>query len=220
MNARGLVPWLTSLLFHAGVLLVPLGLFLVPARDQPSTTVELTFTPSRPVAPGTSSTSRSRAAVDPSAAPQVPSSPAFRTVPSLTGKSSTEDSSAETETGATTASGTTGQTTGTSSAGAAGQDETGLSIGWTGAPRKLIHGSPLRFPASLSAAGQEVEGVAQITVSPSGAVVRVEITKPTGYIEIDIYVQEALGDYLFSRVDSKVDAHGTVQFRFRLEKTD
>ena len=65
-----------------------------------------------------------------------------------------------------------------------------------------------------------MEGEARIKVAPSGAVVSVEITRSTGYIEVDASVLAALRDYLFSRVDSRVDALGTVKFRFRLEKTD
>jgi hypothetical protein len=49
---------------------------------------------------------------------------------------------------------------------------------------------------------------------------RVEITRSTGYIEIDASIQEALLNYFFSPVNSRVDALGTVIFHFRLEKTD
>ena len=68
--------------------------------------------------------------------------------------------------------------------------------------------------------GQEIEGEARITVAPSGAVIRVEITRSSGYIEIDASVEAALRDYLFSRVDGRENAIGTVRFRFRLEKQD
>jgi hypothetical protein len=46
----------------------------------------------------------------------------------------------------------------------------------------------------------------------------VEITRSSGYIEIDASVEAALRDYLFSRVDGRVETAGTVHFRFRLEK--
>jgi TonB family protein len=84
----------------------------------------------------------------------------------------------------------------------------------------LLRSPEPRFPRILSASGQEVEGEARITVAPSGAVVRVEITRSTGYIEVDASVEAALRDYLFSRVDGRGDALGTVRFRFRLEKID
>jgi len=51
-------------------------------------------------------------------------------------------------------------------------------------------------------------------------VIRVEITRSSGYIEIDASVEAALRDYLFSRVDGRENAIGTVRFRFRLEKQD
>jgi TonB family protein len=96
----------------------------------------------------------------------------------------------------------------------------GSSWGWQGQPRRLIRKRDPEFPAVLSAAGQEIEGEARITVAPSGTVTRVEITRSSGYIEIDASVEAALRDYLFSRVDGTADTVGTVQFRFRLEKQD
>lgn len=96
----------------------------------------------------------------------------------------------------------------------------GTEWGWQGLPRKLVRKRNPEFPALLSTLGQEVEGEARITVAPSGIVTRVEITRSSGYIEIDASVEAALRDYLFSRVDGRVDTVGTVKFRFRLEKQD
>lgn len=96
----------------------------------------------------------------------------------------------------------------------------GTEWGWQGLPRKLVRRRTPEFPALLSALGQEVEGEARITVAPSGIVTRVEITRSSGYIEIDASVEAALRDYLFSRVDGREDSKGTVKFRFRLEKQD
>ena len=96
----------------------------------------------------------------------------------------------------------------------------GTEWGWHGLPRKLVRRRNPEFPALLSAIGQEVEGEARITVAPSGIVTRVEITRSSGYIEIDASVEAALRDYLFSRVDGRDDSAGTVKFRFRLEKQD
>jgi TonB family protein len=97
----------------------------------------------------------------------------------------------------------------------------GVQIGWTGgAARKLIRKPDPQFPSLLSASGQEVDCEARITVAPTGAVTRVEITASSGYIEIDASVETALRNYLFSRVDGKNNAVGTVKFRFRLEKRD
>ena len=221
MTARGLFPWLAALLVHAGLLLLPLGFLFVPTREQAAPAVELTFAPSRSLAPRAAAGSAGlpRATLDPSVAPRVHGSPAFRTVPSLTGKSSAEDSSGET-TSAATGGFDSGAPGGTPANGSTGQDGTGTSFGWAGAPRSVLRGIIPIFPRSLSSSGQEVEGEARITVSSSGAVTRVEITTSTGYIEIDASVEAALRDYLFSRVDSREDALGTVKFRFRLEKTD
>jgi TonB family protein len=103
---------------------------------------------------------------------------------------------------------------GSSTAGAAGQ------IGWEGSTRKLIRKRDPSFPAVLSASGQEVECEARINVTPAGSVSHVEISRSSGYIEIDASVEAALHDYLFSRVDGRKDAVGTVRFRFRLEMQD
>jgi TonB family protein len=96
----------------------------------------------------------------------------------------------------------------------------GARIGWEGSARKLIHKRDPAFPAKLSAAGQEVECEARITVAASGVVTRVEITRSSGYIEIDASVEAALRDYLFSRASERKDAVGTIKFRFRLERQD
>ncbi len=93
-------------------------------------------------------------------------------------------------------------------------------IGWEGKARVLLKKRNPQFPSALRASGQEVEGEARITVAPSGAVLRVEITRSTGYIEIDASVEAALRDFLFSPVNGRGNALGTVKFRFRLEKTD
>ncbi|MCX7038556.1 MAG: TonB family protein [Spirochaetes bacterium] len=96
----------------------------------------------------------------------------------------------------------------------------GAQIGWEGAARKLIRRRDPQFPRILSATGQEVECVARISVSPSGTVARVDIVKSSGYTEIDASIEGALRDYLFSKVEGKQNAIGTVSFRFRLEKRD
>ncbi len=93
-------------------------------------------------------------------------------------------------------------------------------IGWETDARRLIRKRDPQFPLILSAEGQEVECDARITVSPAGAVTRVEIIRSSGYTEIDASVEAALRGYLFSRVDGRKDAVGTVRFRFRLEKRD
>ena len=96
----------------------------------------------------------------------------------------------------------------------------GERIGWEGSARKLIRARDPAFPAQLSAAGQEVECEARITVAASGMVTRVEITRSSGYIDIDARVEAALHDYLFSRANERKDTVGTIRFRFRLERQD
>ena len=96
----------------------------------------------------------------------------------------------------------------------------GERIGWEGSARKVIRRRAPAFPAQLSAAGQEVECEARITVAASGVVSRVEITRSSGYIEIDASVEAALRDYLFSRINERKDTVGTIRFRFRLERQD
>jgi len=100
------------------------------------------------------------------------------------------------------------------------QLQPGERIGWDGSARKLVHWRDPEFPAELSAAGQEVECEARITVAASGGVTRVEITRSSGYIEIDASVEAALRDYLFSRINERKDTVGTIKFRFRLERQD
>ncbi len=116
--------------------------------------------------------------------------------------------------------GTQGSPAGAEPGGSPGLLAGGTEWGWQGLPRKLVRKRNPEFPALLSALGQEVEGEARITVAPAGIVTRVEITRSSGYIEIDASVEAALRDYLFSRVDGRVDSTGTVKFRFRLEKQD
>jgi TonB family protein len=93
-------------------------------------------------------------------------------------------------------------------------------IGGEGAPRKLIRRRDPQFPVILSAAGQEGAVEARITIAPSGLVTRVEITRSSGYTEVDASVEAALRDYLFSRVNGRLDAVESWRIRFRLEKMD
>ncbi len=95
-------------------------------------------------------------------------------------------------------------------------------FGWEGAPRSLLKRPPIRFPKVLGEEGLEAECEARITVSPFGTVVYVEITRSSGYTEIDASVESALRGYLFTRdygFDRK-NAVGNVRIRFRLEKPE
>ena len=59
-----------------------------------------------------------------------------------------------------------------------------------------------------------------ITVTPLGQVIDVEITRSSGYIEIDAAVESALINCVYSRIEGKKNQIGTVYYRFPLEKRD
>ncbi len=97
----------------------------------------------------------------------------------------------------------------------------GEEIAWQqGAARTVVRRVSPRFPSVLSAAGQEVECEATITVTPLGTVVDVEITRSSGYTEVDAGVEAALRQYVFSRAEGRQNVSGTVTFQFRLERRD
>jgi outer membrane biosynthesis protein TonB len=102
--------------------------------------------------------------------------------------------------------------------GTGGGDPGASPFGWEGPTRRVLRKRNPVFPTILSAAGQEVEIEARITVTPAGTVSRVEIVRGSGYIEIDARVKEALLDHLFSRVDGRENEVGTTSYRFRLER--
>ncbi len=99
---------------------------------------------------------------------------------------------------------------------AAGEQE----IGWESTTRGILAKGVVSFPRMLSAQGQEVECEARITVNPQGMVSNVEITRKSGYTEIDAAVTAALRGYVFTRDPQNKSAIGTVKFRFRLERFD
>jgi TonB family protein len=98
--------------------------------------------------------------------------------------------------------------------------EPSVRIGWSGQVRTVTRQVNPRFPSILSTTGHEADVEARITVSPLGAVVDVEITRPSGYTEIDAAVETALRQWIFSRIEGKQNAVGTVYYRFPLEKRD
>jgi TonB family protein len=98
--------------------------------------------------------------------------------------------------------------------------ESTMRVEWSGKPRSPIREGKLRFPSILSETGLMAEVVARITVSPLGAVIDVEITRSSGYTEIDAAVERALRQNLYPRIDGKQNETGTVYYRFPLEKRD
>jgi TonB family protein len=226
---RRAAPWIASLLAHALlVLLVPLSVNLgsrrepaverrvvlqfedeIPARVEPSapsgpaistSDLPLPSRPSLPDAPSVETAPAMPYAIGPSAAATHDTAPSTREVlDSLPPVSVVASAAARAD--------------------AASAAPT-VKVEWTGTPRTLIREKKLPFPAILSTTGQEAEVVARITVSPLGQVIDVEITRSSGYTEIDAAVELALRQCLYARIEGKQNQIGTVYYRFPLEKRD
>ena len=226
---RRAAPWIASLLAHVLlVLLVPLSVDLgsrrepaverrvvlqfedeVPSRVEPSapagpaistSDLPLPSRPSLPDAPSIETAPVMASAIGPSAVATTDAAPSAREIldslPAVTVASTT---AARTDAAASTPT---------------------VRVEWSGTPRTLSREVKPRFPAILSTTGQEAEVVARITVSPLGAVIDVEITRGSGYIEIDAAVELALRQCLYARIEGKQNQIGTVYYRFPLEKRD
>jgi TonB family protein len=74
------------------------------------------------------------------------------------------------------------------------------------------------FPESFRREGREAEVGARIWIDPTGAVVRVELTRSSGDTAVDNAVERALRGYLFAPADGVSIDVGVVTFHFRLEK--
>ena len=222
------LPWVASVSLHATAFFFLAGLLMnVPAPERRDGGLELTLSLEPGGPRGAKAPAREAASVARPVARAVGATVPARPV---AGVSKKEESRTAERDGAAAqpVPGQEDQATGWEQSWAA--DETGGTraafdggggqIGWDSAARKLLRRKDPKFPAVLSALGQEVECEARITVAPSGGVTRVEITRSSGYTEIDAGVEAALRDYLFSRADGAAATVGTVRFRFRLEKTD
>jgi TonB family protein len=231
MEPRSALPWVLSTIFHAALITALSVSVFIPSRDDRETGVVLSILPfadsfpdtfagvvaprggaaastrsgpaGRTIAPAPRVSADSAAGVTPSEGESLEA--AVVTLP----RSTAEEAPAEPATDAPVMD---------LNEPAVEQQVRDAQIGWEGSPRKLLSRRDPLFPALLSAVGQEVECEARILVSPSGAVTRVEITRSSGYIEIDASVEAALRDYLFSRANERKDAVGTIRFRFRLER--
>jgi TonB family protein len=230
MLLRRIVPWIVSLLAHAGlVFLVPLGADLramrVPVIER---RVVLEFENAAPVAPAASSPAGpSIAAADlpmprslplPAAAALDPVAEELRSASARLAFVPGGVPSAR-EILAALPAPSAAPAVAAARADAAAAEPT-VRIGWTGAARTVVRSVNPRFPTILSETGQEAEVVARIAVTPLGAVVDVEITLGSGYTEIDAAVETALRQWIFSRSEGKQNAIGTVSYRFPLEKRD
>ncbi len=212
-SSRRALPWLVSIGAHFAAL-VAVGLLLAPQSGMIlASRVDISLVgapgPGRG-APPASASAAGRAAVREKSAPSA--QPDALSPPDSVRAPSTESLPVPTPTEvlADAASGSAAES----------GSPTGTLVGWEGVQRKLIRKRNPEFPTVLSATGQEIEGEARIAVAPSGIVTRVEITRSSGYIEIDASIEAALRDYLFTRVEGRIDTVGTVHFRFRLEKQD
>jgi TonB family protein len=231
MPLRRIAPWIVSLLAHAAVvLLVPLSTDLrrmqVPIPER-RVVLEFEDTNDAPAAPASSSPAGPSIAA--SALPLVPSLP-LPSTPELDPVADAVRAAGRVEIvpgGVPSAhevlAALPAPTAAPATAGArtdAAAREPTVHIGWTGAARTVVRSVNPRFPAILSERGQEAEVGARITVTPLGAVVDVEITRGSGYTEIDAAVETALRQWIFSRSEGKQNALGTVSYRFPLERRD
>jgi TonB family protein len=224
MDLRRILPWIIALTFHTAIVIVFMDVIILPP---PSSIPEIMLDPSIQSA-GSDMRGSARMASTPERARSaaLPHRPPRTAPPRVADQSprGVEMTEALTEAPAqeapviSTAEAPLAQT---AAQGPPVRDsQQGARIGWEGSARRLINKRDPAFPAQLSAAGQEVECEARITVAASGVVTRVEITRSSGYIEIDASVEAALRDYLFSRANERKDAVGTIRFSFRLERQD
>ncbi len=224
---RRAAPWIVSLLAHALlVLLVPLSIDLGGRREPaPERRVVLEFDdedrlPSEPtsaVVPGLDAADLplpSRLALSDAPAVDAASSAALVTSVRAATVAVGVPSSREILETLPPVSTAVGASAATAAA------EPSVRVEWSGTPRTLSREVRPRFPSILSTTGQEAEVVARITVSPLGQVIDVEITRGSGYIDIDAAVESALRQSLYTRREGKQNQIGTVYYRFPLEKRD
>jgi len=95
-----------------------------------------------------------------------------------------------------------------------------VRVEWSGKPRPWVRSPQLKYPAILSSSGLEADGVARLTVSPLGAVIDVEITRSSGYTEIDAAVERALRQALVARIEGKQNQTFMVYFSFPQRRPD
>ena len=95
-----------------------------------------------------------------------------------------------------------------------------VRVEWSGKPRPWVRAPQLKYPAILSSTGLEADGVARLTVSPLGAVIDVEITRSSGYTEIDAAVERALRQALVARIEGKQNQTFMVYFSFPQRRPD
>ena len=90
------------------------------------------------------------------------------------------------------------------------------ALEWLGRERSLLRGPEIGFPDLLLEKGLEVDVEASFTVSAGGQVVRVEITRSSGFASVDRAVEQALRNALFE--EAAGEDPGKIHIRFRLER--
>ena len=235
-----MLPWIVSLALHAALVLFPVGVFLsLPPRVVPVMGVDLALaaSPGARAAPGGSGDAPG---VVTAATLPIPALRAAKVPPVAGHRVSTETlhgvvpierpgaGAAAIAVPLPSVEDVLSDMPSVSSAAIArapeaGEDASqtlGAQIVWRGSPRKVVRWRDPPLPAVLGRTGQEAECEAEITVAPSGAILHVEITKGSGYTDIDASVEAALRDNLFSRVSGRTDTIATVRYKFRPEKQD
>lgn len=242
LSLRRAAPWVVSLAVHAAVLIIPAGLAVSDRGRADERRIDLVFDqpPARAAASSLAAPPRETAALPAESAPSLPR-PAVD-IPSLPPRPledrpavsfaadaalmvpSARDVLAEMPfaTAPVAPPVTTSAAAQILPQALEAPAEVSISearIEWQGSPRVLIRRPAPEFPPVLSRAGQEVESVLRITVSPSGIVTRVEVVQPSGYTEIDAAVAAAVRGWLAAKAEGKTGTF-TVNFRFILGRRD
>jgi TonB family protein len=209
MLRRKLSPWIGSLLFHGLLIAVPLALMSRAAPETQGAMLDIDIS----MVEGPAGTEAARPVMKPKPVPAVPRSRDSALPEPKDAARPTEEDARVPDAAPPTRD---------ESEALAGTPGMSAEIGWENASRSVVRRGTLSFPRVLSALGQEAECEARITVTPLGMVSNVEITRSSGYTEIDASVETALRGYVFTRDYGleKKNAIGIVKFRFRLERLD
>lgn len=92
------------------------------------------------------------------------------------------------------------------------------ALEWKGRERKLLRRPEIKFPDPLLEKGLEADVEAFFTVVPSGQVIKVEISRSSGFTMVDSAVEKALLNYLFEESAGGGEDLGRIAFHFRLER--
>lgn len=96
----------------------------------------------------------------------------------------------------------------------------GEEITWNKTVRTPLEFAQPEFPAFLREEGLEVDLELEITVSPAGSVVAVEVTRSSGFASIDVEVKKLASSWTFQVSASGEDDVARVTLHYRLEKSE